>query len=128
MQREREGERAAAKKGNTMALPTLVNKIFAFNIAASKNDNNNKKKIAMWRVYDRLANMLQHWKAVTAIALCGVLPRSICLTYYSIFRQEVQTFKLPAAVAVDFFPISPLFLCFSIRILCSLFLMELILI
>lgn len=128
MQREREGERAAAKKGNTMALPTLVNKIFAFNIAASKNDSNNKKKRAMWRVYDRLANMLQHWKAVTAIALCGVLPRPICLTYYSIFRQEVQTFKLPAAVAVDFFPISPLFLCFSIRILCSLFLMELILI
>lgn len=95
-----------------MALPTLVNKIFAFNIAASKNDSNNKKKSAMWRVYDRLANMLQHWKAVTAIALCGVLPRPICLTYYSIFRQEVQTFKLPAAVAVDFFPISPLFLCF----------------
>lgn len=125
MQRERD---SSSKKGNTMALPTLVNKIFAFNIAASKNDSNNKKKRAMWRVYDRLANMLQHWKAVTAIALCGVLPRSICLTYYSIFRQEVQTFKLPAAVAVAFFPISPLFLCFSIRILCSLFLMELILI
>lgn len=87
-----------------MALPTLVNKIFAFNIAASKNESNNKKKRAMWRVYDRLANMLQHWKAVTAIALCGVLPRPICLTYYSIFRQEVQTFKLAAAVAVDFFP------------------------
>lgn len=41
---------AAGKKGtfflpapNTMAAPTtLVNKIFAFNIAASKNDNNNK--------------------------------------------------------------------------------------